>query len=80
MVLSDTMDMKEGPALCSKTQAEGNAGGGPGQGPRGQEGHMQSRGGRTDRLSKAGARGTWRGRRGGQECGQSPKCELLSAD
>lgn len=33
MVLSDTKDMKEGSALCLKTQARGNVGGEPGQGP-----------------------------------------------
>lgn len=34
MVLSDTKDVKEGPALCSRSRAGGNAGGeGAGQGP-----------------------------------------------
>lgn len=74
MVLGDTKDVKEGPALCLRTQAGGNAGGG------GRAGSLGGRKGtckaedvgetRSRRLGP-GAPGEWKERRAGAPAGQT---------
>lgn len=73
MVLSDTKDMKEGSAPGLKTQASGNVGGGPGQGPR-VAGRACAKPRRSEGLTlKSWGQGylEWQERRAGAQTGQT---------